>query len=62
MVYSYVMDVNINTRHNGMCPQCMYLDQCKIHAALSNTLHSTPDPHHSGMELVIYDCPNFSNK
>lgn len=55
------MNVTINSRGNGMCPQCENRRNCEIHTALSATLHSISDPNDSGMELVIFECPNFSN-
>jgi len=54
------MDININNSGNGTCPDCSKRPKCEIHASIIDALKTTSDPYQSGIEMVIYDCPNFS--
>ncbi|MFP4563491.1 MAG: hypothetical protein ACLFRY_09295 [Spirochaetia bacterium] len=54
------MNLEINTRGNGVCPDCALLGRCPIHESLKNSIADIKPPHDMGMETVIYACPDFT--
>lgn len=54
------MDLQINTRGNGVCPDCALLGRCPIHTLLKESVDDINAPHNSEMESVVYSCPDFT--
>ncbi len=56
------MRLDINPRGNGACPLCSRDASCRLKRLLSASLEEETDRNESGMEIVVYSCPSFSEK
>ncbi len=56
------MKVLFNPRDNGACPLCRKTAACALRAAIAGSVSGVRDPHAHGLEIVIYSCPQFSEK
>jgi hypothetical protein len=54
------MNIYINHRGNGTCPNCRYRDDCSIHTTLTDTLGKKGKHKQTEMEIVIYSCPYYT--
>ncbi|HTX72626.1 MAG TPA: hypothetical protein VMC79_07345 [Rectinemataceae bacterium] len=54
------MKLEINTRGNGACPLCASNGACKLQNLLSASIVSVNGAAESGMEIVVYSCPHFT--
>jgi len=56
------MEIKFSSQGNGACPFCEKQDKCLILKKLRKAVEDMGDSKGTGMEIVIYTCPNFKEK
>ena len=56
-----MIEVNFSVKNTGACSLCKRKKNCLIHTKIKNALeNSVSSKNDNKMELVIYQCPMFS--